>query len=121
VQLPGEYAAPRGALLLVLGTSRVAGCVGLRPLSTETAEIKRLYVAPSERGTGHARALLDALIAEARRLGYQHLVLETLDAMQAARALYAAYGFVAHTLYRDDAGDTTGVISLRLSLAADAA
>jgi putative acetyltransferase len=116
VQLPGEYATPRGALLLSLGISRVAGCAALRPLSDETAEIKRLYVTPSERGKGHARALLDALISEARKRGYRQLVLETLDAMQAAQALYAAYKFAPHTLYRDDSSDTTGIISLRLPL-----
>lgn len=114
MKLPGDYAAPRGALLLAMGQTRVAGCVGLRPQSDETGEIKRLYVTPSERGSGHARALLDALVAEASKVGYRQLVLETLESMRAARALYAAYGFTIDPIQRDDAN---GVIAMRLPLA----
>src|SRR6478672_110087 len=65
-ELPGPYAPPRGALLLARG----AGCVGLRPLDDATCELKRLYVRPPARGTGLGRRLVEAIVAEARRLGY---------------------------------------------------
>jgi len=50
--LPGGYAPPRGTLLLVPGR----GCVAVRPLDAETAEMKRLYLRPQARGTEIGRA-----------------------------------------------------------------
>src|SRR5258708_12469109 len=46
--LPGAYAPPLGALLL----EPEQGCVGLRPVDQQTAEMKRLYVRPAARGSG---------------------------------------------------------------------
>src|SRR5205807_1581027 len=54
--LPGEYAPPTGRLLLALDALSSAGCVALRPLDADTAEMKRLYVRPAYRGPGARRA-----------------------------------------------------------------
>ena len=88
-ELPGSYAAPRGALILVRGS----GCVGLRPLDESTCEMKRLYVRPSARGGGVGRLLAEAAIAEARRLGYGRMRLDTTPGMETAQALYSFLGF----------------------------
>jgi ribosomal protein S18 acetylase RimI-like enzyme len=114
--LPGEYAPPRGALLLALvnadagvavkapplrrgnGFVQVAGCCGLRPLDTadypNAAEMKRLYVRPEFRGMGLGRQLAEAILDAARSAGYGCVLLDTLDDMEAARALYEDLGFV---------------------------
>lgn len=96
--LPGDYAAPRGALLVARVGSAWAGCCGLRALDTSdypnACEMKRLYVRPGHRGLGLGRVLAQATLDEAMRLGYSHLLLDTLDDMEAARALYAELGFV---------------------------
>jgi len=103
--LPGAYAAPSGALLLARGPSGSAiGCVGLRPLAEPAVcEMKRLYVAPAARGLGLGRALMDAVVAEAGRLGYREIRLDTLPTMTAAIAMYRAAGFEPVAPYYDTA------------------
>lgn len=95
--LPGEYSAPRGALLLVLVDGEVAGCGGLRPLDSvdypNAAEMKRLYVRKAFRRFGLGRQLAEALLDAARVAGYHSVLLDTLDDMESARALYTDLGF----------------------------
>jgi putative acetyltransferase len=96
--LPGAYAEPDGFILLAGSVADPLGCVALRPLepdasNSRSAEMKRLYVRTQARGTGLGRALAEAVIDRARRLGYAQLKLDTLAQMQAARALYRALGF----------------------------
>lgn len=95
--LPGEYAPPRGALLLALIDGQVAGCCALRPLDTadypNAAEMKRLYVRKAFRRFGLGRQLAEAILDAARAGGYHSVLLDTLDDMEAARQLYAELGF----------------------------
>lgn len=95
--LPGEYAAPRGALLLARVDGALAGCCALRPLDSadypNAAEMKRLYVRKAFRGFGLGRQLAEAVLDVARQAGYDCVLLDTLDDMEAARALYEDLGF----------------------------
>ena len=70
------------------------GCGGLRRLDAATGEIKRMYVVPSRRGTGVAAAVLEALEAHARSLGWTHLRLETGDGQPDAVAFYTKHGYL---------------------------
>lgn len=96
-QLPGEYAPPRGALLLALVDGQPAGCGALRPLADvdypNACEMKRLFVRPDFRRFGIGRALTQALLDLGLQAGYSNLLLDTLDDMEAARGLYASLGF----------------------------
>lgn len=95
--LPGLYAAPRGSLMLALVDEAVAGCCALRPLDdvdyANACEMKRLYVRKAFRGFGLGRQLAEAALDAARRAGYATVLLDTLDDMEAARALYDELGF----------------------------
>lgn len=114
--LPGDYAEPRGALLLALidaspddaggraqvlrsdgRAAHVAACCALRPLDAadypNAAEMKRLYVRPAFRGMGLGRQLAEAVLDVARGAGYASVLLDTLDDMEAARTLYEDLGF----------------------------
>ena len=97
-QLPGDYAAPRGRLLLAFVDGAPAGCCALRPLDSadypNAAEMKRLYVRKAFRGFGLGRHLAEAILDVARQGGYACLLLDTLNDMEAARALYTDLGFV---------------------------
>ena len=69
------------------------GCGAIRRFTPGTGEVKRMYVRPSARGHGVGRALLGRLEDEARRLGYERVVLETGDQQPEALALYETSGY----------------------------
>lgn len=91
--LPGKYALPHGVLLLARDAQgNPIGCVALRP-SDSGCEMKRLYVSPHDRGMGLGKALMNAIIEEAKRIGYQQICLDTLPSMVEAISLYEKNGF----------------------------
>ena len=98
--LPGPYAPPDGAILMAEVGGEAVGVVALQPLDDEGAcEMKRLYVEPECRGQGLGRALTEAIIAEARELGYDVMRLDTVASMTTARRLYRSLGFDERDAY----------------------
>ena len=69
-QLPGDYAEPRGALLVAEVEGALAGCCALRPLDNadypNASEMKRLYVRKAFRGFGLGRELAEAMLDPGR-------------------------------------------------------
>ncbi|WP_165065547.1 GNAT family N-acetyltransferase [Marisediminicola senii] len=82
-------------------------CGALREIDPRWAELKSMRTTPAARGRGVATALLDALIADARRRGIQLLSLETgaEEYFARARRLYARAGFVRCPPFADYTDD----------------
>lgn len=95
--LPGEYSAPRGTLLVARVNGEWAGCCAMRPLDSSNysnaCEMKRLYVRPQFRGLGLGRCLVEAILNAGRLADYDCILLDTLNDMESARALYEELGF----------------------------
>ena len=91
--LPGKYAPPRGRLLLATLEGQPAGCVALREIDRTRCEMKRMFVYPRWRGQGIGRTLGEAIIRDARSMGYHSMLLDTSIRQAEAIALYRRLGF----------------------------
>lgn len=81
------WSVPHGGTLV--------GCAAVKRLDEEHAELKSMRVAPARQRTGIASRLLEHILAEARRMGFSRLSLETGTAefFLPARRLYEKFGF----------------------------
>jgi GNAT superfamily N-acetyltransferase len=91
--LPGAYVPPRGQLLLATYGGTAAGCVALREVNVTSCEMKRMFVYERFHGQGVGRALAMEIIAQARSLGYQRMLLDTSIRQAEAQGLYTSLGF----------------------------
>jgi putative acetyltransferase len=113
--LPGKYAPPHGCLLLAKDGEKAVGCVALRPMDEAgVCEMKRLYVQPSQRGSGLGRRLAVLILEEARQRGYAKMRLDTLAKLKAAIQLYRDMGFVEIPEYYRN--PLPGVVYMELEL-----
>jgi len=112
--LPRDYGAPDGMMLLARHRDTYVGCGALRRFSGDACEMKRLYVRSAAQGRGIGRAIAVALVDEARRVGYRRILLDTLPSMHGAQALYRSLGFVETAPYRFNPIDGTAFMVLEL-------
>ncbi len=95
------YAPPAGGIFLAIEDKKVVACVAFRPmtesnknsLSPKIAELKRLYVHDDYKGTGLGKKLFLQVMDAVKNNGYKAIVLETMDSMERATAMYLKYGF----------------------------
>ena len=99
-QAEADHSPPKGdARLLFIGDTPI-GCGMLHRFDERTAEITRLYLAPAARGQGQGRAMMEALIASARTLGYSRIVMDTGAPLLDAQRLYDTMGFTRRGPYQ---------------------
>jgi GNAT superfamily N-acetyltransferase len=89
---PAEFAPPKGLFLVGFLAETGVACGGWRSHGTD-AELKRMYVRPSARGKGLARAVLAELERTALTAGHHRLLLETGRKQPEAVALYRSAGY----------------------------
>jgi putative acetyltransferase len=109
------YRGPGGCVLLARRAGQVIGCVALRRFDEDTCEMKRLYVRSVGRGTGVGRELAMEIIQRAKEAGYKKMVLDTLESLTAARALYRSLGFHEVAPYYENPLKGAVYMEIRLS------
>jgi len=113
--LCGDYAPPKGCLLVAKYKGQIAGCVGLKQFSDDICEMKRLYIRPEFRGLGIGRVLAEAIIEQARKIGYTLMRLDTVPTMKVARALYQSLDFKQISQYRYNPIEGAEFMELKLA------
>jgi GNAT superfamily N-acetyltransferase len=103
-----EFDAAGGVFVVCYLNGVAAACGAFRPFE-DSAEIKRMYVMPSLRGRGLARAILDFLEAEAVRRGFSRAILETGRQMTEALGLYRSRGWTEIPVFGTYAGDPKSI------------
>ena len=88
-----DFAAPGGALLIVVENGSTVAGGAFRQLDSQTAELKRIWTSSKHRRRGLARFVLAELEAEALRRGYARLYLTTGPRQPEARELYLSTGY----------------------------
>jgi len=106
---PAQLEGGKGAFLVARDGGRAVGCGAIRLLDARTAEVKRMYVEPDQRGRGVGKAVLASLEEAAHRLGAERLVLETGIYQEAAIALYLGAGFTRVECWGEYASSATSL------------
>ncbi|MFV2001948.1 MAG: GNAT family N-acetyltransferase, partial [Paracoccaceae bacterium] len=103
-----ELDRPDIRLFVARRNAQPVGCVALYSLP-DYAEVKRLFVTQSARGTGTARALMAHLEAQAAKSGQTSVRLETAHQLTAAHQLYAALGYKTRSRFGNYADHPTSL------------
>jgi GNAT superfamily N-acetyltransferase len=96
---PDEVREGHGGFFIAYTDGQPIGCGAIRRIEPDVAEIKRMYVAPGNRGRGVGGKILAELEAEAHRLDIRRLVLETGPRQPEAIAIYKRAGFAEIPLF----------------------
>ena len=113
-ELKAMYAAPQAGIILCKIKDAYVGCVGLRKIDSNTAELKRMYVQPAYQRAGIAKALLQKAIELAKAANYSCIRLDTLNYMLPAINLYKKYGFVEIPAYYHNPNTTAVYFELQI-------
>jgi putative acetyltransferase len=87
------YVQRKGVFKVLEENNRIIGSYGIYQLSDTVCELRKMYLDKTFRGQGLGKLLLEDAFIEARKLGYQEMVLETNRTLKEAIWLYQKYGF----------------------------
>ena len=99
-----------GALLLGYEGNEPVATIAIKKIDTDSAEAKRLYIKPENRGNGYARHMLNAMLDKCRELNYKEVRFTTKpEVMSIGYALYKKMGF-------EELENNEGTVSMRMLL-----
>lgn len=91
------YLIPSGVFRVIETEDRaIVGTYGLCPTAEDSCELRKMYLRREYRGKGWGKRLLDDALANARRLGFRQVTLETASVLTEAIGLYKSYGFLPY-------------------------
>jgi GNAT superfamily N-acetyltransferase len=96
-----DLVLPTGVFLLGRDGDEVTGCVGLRIVAPELAELTRMFVRPAARARGGASRLLREAESRAIMMRVRTIRLDTREDLVEARALYAKHGYAEVAAFND--------------------
>ncbi len=99
---PHEVRPPAGEFLVAYLQGQPIGCGAVKHHRDEPAEIKRMWIAPSARGLGLGRRLLDRLEECARDGGARVAHIETSAVLVEALSLYRSTGWQEVAAFNDE-------------------
>jgi len=91
--IPSAYENNHGCFLVGLIEDQIVAMGAVRRIDTIQAELKRMRVHPDFQRRGFGTKLLILLEAEAKRLGYRILHLDTSTLQTASQKLYEKHGY----------------------------
>ncbi|WP_298835582.1 GNAT family N-acetyltransferase [uncultured Roseobacter sp.] len=100
-QLAAKHARPKGIILIAEKDGEAVGCGMYHPLNDEDAEIKRVFMRKTARGTGAGQKISQCLVDQARSDGYRRILLDTSRQFVHAQRLYEKLGFVSRGPYSE--------------------
>jgi len=113
--LQKQYAPPDGALLLAYHNEMAIGCVAVRRMTLEVAELKRFFVQPAFRQYRIGAQLLEQAINQAKHLQFQAIRLEVIPRLTKAKELYRSFGFLEIAPYQMVTLEGTAYMEKKLS------
>ena len=115
VGLKTMYGEPEGGIILCTADDKFIGCVGIRKIDNDIAELKRMFVKPGYQNQGIGKALLQKAVDLARTLNYNAIKLDTLKHMTTAISLYKKHGFYEIPPYYQNPNETAVYFEIKLN------
>jgi DNA-binding MarR family transcriptional regulator len=97
-----DFIPPRGSFVIARLDGNPVGCGALRMIDAGTAEIKRMWVAPSARGLSVASRMLRKLEAISASFGAKTVCLDTNRSLKEAQSLYKRQGYDEIARFNDN-------------------
>jgi putative acetyltransferase len=88
----------QGGTFFVLETSdkTIIGSYGLHKADEQTCELRKMYLHPNHRAKGWGKHMMDHALAQAKKLRFTTMTLETASVLKEAINLYKTCGFTEH-------------------------